>query len=129
MNITVKSKYLKISPRKLRLAVDLIRGMKAVRAKDTLSFQNNKCSRMVRSLVVSGLSVAKASEISQENLIISRISCSDGPRLKRGKPASKGSYMPIKKRQSHLELVLSYNKVDEGSLKEKKERNQGGTKS
>lgn len=107
MNIKVKSKYLKISPRKLRLAVDLVRGLKADRAKEMLAFQNNKSSRMVRNLVISGLALAKASEISNENLIISRIVCTDGPRLKRGKPASKGAYMPIKKRQSHLELTLS----------------------
>ena len=107
MEIKVKSKYLKISPRKLRLAVDLVRGLKADRAREMLAFQNNKSSRMVRGLVISGLAVAKASEIKSENLLISKIVCTDGPRLKRGKPASKRSYMPIKKRQSHLELVLS----------------------
>lgn len=107
MEIKVKSKYLKISPRKLRLAINLVRGLPADKAKELLTFQNNKSSRMVRALVISAIAVAKASEISDSNLVVSKITCSDGPRLKRGKPASKGSYMPIKKRQSHLEIILS----------------------
>lgn len=122
MNITVKSKYLKISPRKLRLAVNLVRGMKAEKAKESLTFQNNKGSRLVKSLVISGLAVAKASEIESDALIISRIVCTDGPRLKRGKPASKGSYMPIKKRQSHLEMTLSDEKVKDKKLKTEKNK-------
>mgnify|MGYP001566966323 FL=1 len=107
MEFKIKSRYLKISPRKLRLAVNLIRGMNAKRAHNVLKFQNNKGSTLVANLILSGLSVAKAEEISGDRLIISQIACNDGPSLKRGKPASKGSYLPMKKRQSHLELTLS----------------------
>ena len=119
MEIKVKTKYLKISPRKLRLAVNLVRGLSASRARDLLLFQNNKSSRFVRSAILSGIASAKASEVNEEELVISRIVCTDGPRLKRGKPASKGSYMPIKKRQSHIEITLSDEKIAKKLTKSK----------
>lgn len=107
MEIKVKSKYLKISPRKLRLAADLIRQKNALEAETLLKFQNNSSSKIVYSLLKSALSIAKDSEIDQNKLFLTKILCNQGPRLKRGKPGSKGRVMPIKKRRSHLELVLS----------------------
>jgi len=107
MEISVKSKYLKISPRKLRLSVNLIRGKNVVKAKNLVKFQKNKGSIAVYNLLNSALTIAKDSEIEENNFCVAKILCNDGPRLKRGKPASKGSVMPITKRQSHLSLTIS----------------------
>jgi len=115
MEVNVKTKYLRISPRKLRPVVNYVRGMNALEARDKLKFQMNKSSDMVLNLLNSALSIVKDSEIEQEKFRISSIMCGDGPRLKRGTPVSKGRMAPIVKRQSHLVIVLS------DVVKEKKE--------
>jgi large subunit ribosomal protein L22 len=109
MEITVKSKYLKISPRKLRLAVNLVRGKNLEKARDVLFLSNSKGARMLKCLVDSSIASAKESGLEINKFSIKSIICSDGPRLKRGKPASKGSMMAIKKRQSHMSLTISDN--------------------
>jgi len=111
MEITVKSKYLKISPRKLRLAVNLIRGKNLEQARDTLYLSHNKGTKMLKNLVDSAIASAKESNSEVNKFFVKTIACSDGPRLKRGKPASKGSMMAIKKRQSHAVLTISDNIV------------------
>jgi len=107
MEIKVKSNYLKISPRKLCLATDLVRRKSAIEAENLLKFQNNSSSKIVYSLLQSALSIAKSSEVDQNKLFLAEILCNQGPRLKRGKPGSKGRMMPITKRRSHLILTLS----------------------
>lgn len=109
MEITVKSKYLKISPRKLRLAVNLVRGKNLEKARDILFLSNSKGARMLKCLVDSSIASAKESGIEVNKFFVKSITCNDGPRLKRGKPASKGSMMTIKKRQSHMVLTISDN--------------------
>ena len=107
MEITVTSKYLRMSPRKLRPAVNFVRGKLALEARDILRFQSGKAPRLINDLLISAIASAKNSELDDSNLIIKTIVVSDGPRLKRGTPVSKGSYMPIVKKQSHLTLTLS----------------------
>jgi large subunit ribosomal protein L22 len=122
MEITVKSKYLKISPRKLRLAVNLIRGINLERARNILFLSNNKGSRILKSLVDSAIASVKESNLEINKFFVKTIVCSDGPRLKRGKPASKGSMMAIKKRQSHVVLTISDNIVSASSPAKSKKR-------
>ena len=107
MEIKVKSKYLRISPRKLRLLLPLVRGKNALEAMRILQFQPGKGASMVGNLLESALAVAKSSEVNPDLFMVKKIVCDEGPRLKRGKPASKGRVMPITKRQSHLALILA----------------------
>ena len=122
MEITVKSKYLKISPRKLRLAVNLVRGKNLEKARDILFLSNSKSTRMLKCLVDSSIASAKESGLEINKFSIKSIICSDGPRLKRGKPASKGSMMAIKKRQSHMRLTISDNTSAMPTLSSNKEK-------
>jgi len=122
MEITVKSKYLKISPRKLRLAVNLVRGKNLEKARDILFLSNSKGARMLKCLVDSSIASAKESGLEVNKFSIKSIICSDGPRLKRGKPASKGSMMAIKKRQSHMRLTISDNTSAMPTLSSNKEK-------
>lgn len=107
MEVKVKSRYLHISPRKLRPVINFVRGKNALQAKSQLKFQPNKGAAIVANLLDNALSVVKSSEVAPESFAISAIACSDGPRLKRGQPVSKGRMTPIVKRQSHLTLTLS----------------------
>ncbi|MEI6144057.1 MAG: uL22 family ribosomal protein [Candidatus Berkelbacteria bacterium] len=107
MEVNVKSKYLRISPRKLRLVINFVRGMNVVEARAKLQFQPNKGAKMIISLLDNAVSVVKTSEISSETFHIAAIACGDGPRLKRGTPVSKGRMAPVVKRQSHMTLTIS----------------------
>ena len=107
MEVSVKSKYLRISPRKLRPVINFVRGMNVVEARAKLQFQPNKGAKMIISLLDNAVSVVKTSEISSETFHIAAIACGDGPRLKRGTPVSKGRMAPIVKRQSHMTLTIS----------------------
>lgn len=106
MEIRVKSKYLKISPRKLRPVVNLVRGKSAIQAVVNLKFVPNKGAKFVSDLLNNAIAIAKSEEVGLDKLVVSVISCSDGSRLKRGVPGSKGSMMPITKRTSHLYITL-----------------------
>ncbi|MFA5157794.1 MAG: uL22 family ribosomal protein [Patescibacteria group bacterium] len=127
MDVKVKTKYLKISPRKLRLVVNMVRGKKAEKAREILTFTPNKGARMVSTLLDSALSIVKTSEVNGEGFYIKSISCGDGPRLKRGTPVSKGKMAPITKRQSHLQLILS-DEAKKEETKKKKEASKEETK-
>lgn len=107
----------------MRPAVNFVRGKLAVHARDILRLQSGKAPRIINDALISAIANAKSSEIEEKNLIISKIVCSDGPRLKRGTPVSKGSYMPIVKKQSRLTLTLSDEiKGDKGKLGDKKRK-------
>ena len=121
MEVKVKSRYLHISPRKLRPVINFVRGKNALQAKSQLKFQPNKGAAMVSNLLDSALAVVKSSEVTPESFAISAIACGDGPRLKRGQPVSKGKMTPIKKRQSHLTLTLSSDSEAKKKVVEKKE--------
>ena len=107
MEIRVKSRYLHISPRKLRLIIAMVIGKNAQEAEQILRFQTSKGAKMAKNLLGSALAIAKSSEVKEDSFAIRKFICNQGPRLKRGKPGSKGRVMPIARRQSHLELVLS----------------------
>ena len=123
MDVKVNTKYLKISPRKLRPVVNLVRGKKTDKARDILTFTPNKGAKMVVTLLNSAVAVVKNAQIDDKNFYIKSIACSDGPRLKRGTPVSKGRMAPITKRQSHLSLVISddQQQVESKKLKVKPE--------
>ena len=125
MIIKVKSKYLHISPRKLRLIIPLIRGKNALEVKKILKLQIGKGAKMTENLLDSALSIAKSSEINDELFFVKSLVCNEGPRLKRGRAAAKSRVMPIHKRQSHLELVLS-DKIEKEMIRK---RENHGTKS
>ncbi len=111
---TVTSKYIRISPRKARLAVNLIRGKKALEAQRLLSFAPQKSARLVLKSLQAAMAVAKEKNIPTAELLVKTAKVDGAPVLKRGLPVSRGRWHPILKRNSHITLVL------EGSGVEKK---------
>ena len=108
MDITVKLNHLRISPRKVRQAVNLVRGKKAQEAQTLLKFSAVKPAKAVLKLLDSAVAAAKNNfQIEPENLYISEIFANEGPKLKRFRPVSRGSAHPLWKRNSHVELTLS----------------------
>jgi large subunit ribosomal protein L22 len=100
-------KGIPVSPQKLRLIVDLIRGKDVVRARGVLKFLNKKGSKIVLKALNSA--IANAAEIlkaKEEDLLISHISVDAVRITKKGKAAPRGRYVLIRKRKSTLNLEL-----------------------
>ena len=101
-----EAKYLRISPRKMGLVVDLIRGAKADKAFDVLAFTQHKGAPLAAKLLKSAVDNAKARGYNQEGLFISRIVSNAGPMMKRFRAASFGRAVTVRKRTAHLVIEL-----------------------
>ena len=111
-------KHVPISPQKVRLVVNAIRGMNAEDALDQLRFMPQKAAEPIYKLVASA--VANAEEnfgLEIDELMVSRIYADDGPRRRKapygGRFAGRGRFRPIVRRWSHITVVLAEKDVDE----------------
>ena len=127
-------KYLLMSPRKVRLVVGVIRKMKPAEAVEKLPFVQKRAAGDLGKVIKSAIAAAKAQGISDTDLVFKEIQIGEGPRLKRGKPVSRGMWHPFKRRMSHIRVVLTtvekpvvVEKTTKIEVKEKGEKN--GTKS
>ena len=108
MEVRAKAKHIKISPKKVRLVVNIIRGLEAVKAMDQLKFINKLAVKPIEKLLVSAIANAENNfELAKDNLYIKKISVDEGPTLHRWKPRARGRATPIRKRTSHIDLVLA----------------------
>jgi large subunit ribosomal protein L22 len=94
------------SPRKVRLVADAIRGKKVNDAITTLNFMPKRAADPVKKVVESALANAKSNGVSTDDLIVKEILVDDGPTMKRWMPRARGSASPIRKRTSHIKIVL-----------------------
>lgn len=122
MEVRAKLKNLRMSPRKVRLLADIVRGLEAGNAFDQLRFAGKLAAKPVMKLL--GSAVANAENnfgLSKDNLYIKEIKVDEGATLKRWMPKAHGRATPIRKRSSHITLVLSEIKeTGSGKLKIKK---------
>lgn len=108
MEVRARTKYLAISPQKLRLVCDKVRGMDAQQAKIVLEFMPQKGAGIVRKTLVSAIANAENNfELDADNLYIAQIWADEGPRTKRYKAGARGRYKPRIKRSSHVTIVLA----------------------
>jgi len=107
MEISAQTRYTRLAPRKVGVVIDLIRGKKAGEALDILAFTHKAASRIVEKLLRSAIANAsRRGDIDVDTLFIKRISVGSGPSLKRYRPAPMGRAAPVKKRTSHISVVL-----------------------
>lgn len=111
--IKAKLNHLRVSPRKVRLLVDLIRDMDAREAESQLRFASKRASNSLLRLLNSAIANAKNDfNLEKDVLYIKKITVNEGPPFKRWKAKSRGRAAPILKRTSHINLVLG---VKEGA--------------
>ncbi len=136
MKVKAKLNNLRISPRKVRLVADLIRGLDVSDAKTQLNFLVKKSSKPILKLLDSALANASNNfKLDKDNLYISEIFVNEGPTLKRIMPRAMGRAFYIRKRTSHITLVLqekekptkTQSKIPEKKDKEKKEEKKDKT--
>jgi large subunit ribosomal protein L22 len=98
-------KNVRITPRKMRLVADLVRGKQVQRAMDTLQLTNKKGARIMSKVLKSAISNASdKATIDVDRLQISEVTVDMGPALKRFMPRAQGRATNIKKRMSHITL-------------------------
>ncbi len=100
-------RYARISPRKVRRITNLIKGKRAGEALVTLNFLPHRGSRMVAKLLKSAMANAEQKKVADpESMIIKKIVVDQGPIMKRLMPRAMGRADIIKKRTSHITVVL-----------------------
>ncbi len=105
------AKNVRIAPRKARLVIDLIRGKSVAEADIILSNLNKEAARLIRKVLTSATANATNNlGLNQEELIVKEAYINEGLVMKRMKFGSRGHVDPIKKRTSHITIVVSDNK-------------------
>ena len=105
------AKNAKIAPRKARLVIDLIRGKSLAEADNTLKNLNKEASRLIYKVLASATANAENNlGLKKENLFVKEAFIDEGLVLKRVKFGSRGHIDPIKKRSSHITVVVSEKK-------------------
>ncbi len=107
MKTIAKLRHLRISPRKVRLVTDLVKGLDTLRAQEQLKFSSKRAAQPVLKLLNSALANAQHnSGLEKDNLYIASILVDPGPSLKRWRARAYGRAAQILKRTSHVTLVL-----------------------
>ncbi len=105
--VIAKLRFLRMGPRKVRLITDLVKGRKALRARDILTLTNKRAALPVLKLLNSAIANAKNNfKLDEETLFIKNITVDGGPMLKRWMPKAHGRATPIRERTSHVTMIL-----------------------
>lgn len=108
MEVKAVAKYIRISPRKARQVMDLVRGKDVGSAKGILRNTPKKAAKLIEKVLNSAVANAENNhEMVAEDLYIAKAFVDDGPILKRFRPRSMGSASRIRKRTSHITIVVS----------------------
>jgi large subunit ribosomal protein L22 len=106
-------KFVRMSPLKVRRVLDQIRGKKALEAQTMLNFLPHASARALEKILRSAIANAEHNhQVPAAQLIVKECFVDQGPTLKRFQPHAQGRAFPIKKRTSHITIVVG-NQVQE----------------
>ncbi|HMM31000.1 MAG TPA: 50S ribosomal protein L22 [Clostridia bacterium] len=101
------ARYIRISSRKVKIVIDLIRGKSVKEAQAILMFTPKAASEPVAKLLKSAVANAENNlDLSADTLYVAEVFANQGPTLKRFTPRAQGRATPIRKRTSHITIVL-----------------------
>lgn len=108
MQVTSTYKYARISPFKAREVTREIQGLSVAAALDIVAFSPKKAAVLVQKTLKSAVANAENNaDLRAENLIVKEAVIGEGPTFKRSQPKARGSAGPIRKRTSHIRIVLT----------------------
>ncbi len=113
MEFIAKLNYVRVSPQKARLVLDLIKGRRVEEALDTLMFTKKgiapQLHKLLRSAVENAnyVSAEKGLDVDVDRLFVKRAVANDGPRMKRIRPAPMGRAYRYQRRIAHIEIALA----------------------
>ena len=107
MAFTASHRFARISPRKVRLMADIVRGKLADKALELLRYQPQRGARMLEKVIKSALANAEDQRAQNINkLVLTDVRVDGGPMLKRMMPRARGMASVIKRRMSHIRVSL-----------------------
>lgn len=106
MLVKAQGKFIKLSPTKTRLVMDLIRNKDVIAAKAVLVNLDKRPKEFLIKLLKQAIANAKVKGFSESQLYISKVTCDNGPMWKRFKAAAFGRAQPILKRTAHIKIEL-----------------------
>lgn len=108
MEVSAHLRKVSISPQKVRLVADQIRGMQVERAEQLLSFSEKKAAHLVKKVLLSAVSNAEHNNGADiDELKVSEVFINEGPTMKRWRARAKGRASRILKRTSHITVKVS----------------------
>src|SRR5262244_2623002 len=113
MEFRAQARFMRVSPQKARLVLNLIKGQKAENALNTLAFTKKRVAATVEKLLRSAvenanyLSTEKGIDVDVDNLYVKQAVANDGPRMKRIRPAPMGRAYRYVRRIAHIEIALA----------------------
>ena len=114
MEAKAVEKFIRISPRKLRYVADAIRTKRVDYAVDLLTFTTKKAALIIKKAVQSAAANATENhKMNEDDLVVEKIFINEGPILKRFRPRARGRATRIRKRTSHLTVIVSDGKEEE----------------
>jgi large subunit ribosomal protein L22 len=109
MEAKAEARYIRISPQKARLVVDLIRGKQAGAALNTLRATNKRIAPTVEKILQSAIANAqnRFEEVDVDKLYVSEAKVNEGPRMKRVRPAPMGRAYRYQRRLAHIVIKVA----------------------
>ena len=121
MEVKAKARYIRMSPRKIRLVVDVVRGMPVTQALTQLKFMKKHAALPVSKLIESAIANAENNfKLKRDSLFVKTSVADGGPTLHRWTPKAHGRATPIRKRTTHITVVLDELEKKETKVTEKK---------
>ena len=103
-----KSKFVRISPRKARMAADLIRGRSVEEATTQLMYCKLRGGRLLQKTLATAVANAETQHnVQRRDLKVKEVRVDAGPTMKRAKPKNRGGSHPIMKRTSHFTVIVA----------------------
>jgi large subunit ribosomal protein L22 len=121
-----RARYIRVSPYKVREVLDLIRGLDADRARETLQLSERDAATVVGKVLASAIANAEHHHehpVDGEELYVSACYADEGPTLKRWRPRARGRATRIRKRTCHITVIVS--RLPEDELRERRARQPG----
>ena len=108
MEAKAVAKYVRVSPRKARVVIDQVRGKDVVRAREILRFSERAIAETIEKVLNSAVANAENNHgMSTDNLVVKAAFVDEGPTFKRIRPSAKGSAARIRKRTSHITIIVA----------------------
>ncbi len=112
MEVKAVAKYMRISPQKVRMLADAVKGKQVEAALDALKFMPQKAAGVVEKIMRSAVANAdQRPDIDVDALVVRNVLADPGPMLKRIRPRARGRATRILKRTSHITVILAEKSV------------------
>ena len=108
MEVRAVAKYIRISPQKVRLIIDVVKGKQVETALDLLKFMPQKAAAIIEKVIKSAVANAdQYPDIEVDSLVVRNIIADQGPTLKRFRARARGRGTRILKRTTHITVILA----------------------